>query len=131
MRRIEKETGKLFQEMSNLRTETQQIIINVKCKFGRMGERVNGKIKLHMEEAKLEQTKLGKVIEERTVDVITSKLEEQRVEVDKVLGTVRKEMSNLKQGVTDKTLNTLKETVQVAEKGNVANWKRFQTVSIE
>jgi hypothetical protein len=96
-----------------------------------MGERVNGKIKLHMEEAKLEQTKLGKVIEERTVDVITSKLEEQRVEVDKVLGTVRKEMSNLKQGVTDKTLNTLKETVQVAEKGNVANWKRFQTVSIE
>jgi hypothetical protein len=35
--------------------------------------------------------------------------------MEKGLGAVRKEMSSFKQGVTEKTINTLKEKVKIAE----------------
>jgi hypothetical protein len=66
MQRVEKETGKLSQEICKLRTETQQGIINVNCKFDQMTERANENIKLHMEEAEVEHMKLGKDIETAT-----------------------------------------------------------------
>jgi hypothetical protein len=70
MQRAEKETGKLSQEISNLRTEIQQEIINVNCKFHQMTERMNENIKLHMGEAKVEQINFGKEIETAAEPVI-------------------------------------------------------------
>jgi hypothetical protein len=72
-----------------------------------------------MEENRLERVKLCKDIEDKT-NVISSKLEEHKTEMEKGLGAVRKEMSSSKQGVTEKTINTLKEKVKVAERDSSA-----------
>jgi F0F1-type ATP synthase membrane subunit b/b' len=103
----EQETGKLLQDISALKTQTQQGILDVNCKLDRVDESVKEKLKVHMEKARLEHVNISKTIESRINTNITSMLEEYRTEVEKNLEAVRKEVSNLKQ--------------EVAERGSTAN----------
>jgi SMC interacting uncharacterized protein involved in chromosome segregation len=119
LQRVEKETESLSQEISTLRAETQQEIETVDSKFDTMRECVSDKLNAHMEENRLELVKLCKYIEDNT-NVTGSKLEEHKSEMEKGLGAVRKEMSSFKQGVTEKTINTLKEKLKVAERDSSA-----------
>jgi hypothetical protein len=61
-----------------------------------MNESVNAKVLGCMEDTKLEQNKLGREVEEH------------RAEVESSLGTVCKDISNVKQGVPENTMNTIK-----------------------
>ncbi|KDR18810.1 hypothetical protein L798_07073 [Zootermopsis nevadensis] len=106
VQRVEQETGKLSQEISTLRAETQQEIELVNSKFDTVRECVNEKLKVHMEENRLERGKLCKEIEDKTKEM-SLKLEEHKTELEKNLSAVRKEMASVKQGVTEKTINTL------------------------
>jgi hypothetical protein len=125
--RFEQETDRLSQEISAVKTQTQQEILDVNCKLDRVHESVNEKLKVHMEKARLEHVKVSKEVESRIDANITSKLDEYRTEVEKNLGAVRKEVSDLKQKVAEREttanleeitirLDSLQEQVTVASR---------------
>jgi hypothetical protein len=113
LQRVGQETEKLSQEISAVKTQTQQEILDVNCKLDRVDESVNEKLKVHMEKARLEHVNVSKEVESRIDTNITSKLDEYRTEVEKNLGAVRKEVSELKQKVAERESTANLEEITV------------------